>query len=73
MRWIHLFLCELILSEYLTLCFSELINILALESLNAENLTSHIHMIQSDRRMFRALSEIVGSSVLISSQYSFNH
>lgn len=73
MRWIHLFFRELILSEYLTLCFSELINILTLESLNAENLTSHIHMIQSDRRMFRAVSEIVGSSVLISSQYSFNH
>ena len=40
--------------------------------INAENTTLHKYTVQNGRSMFRAISEIVGNSVLIPSQYSLN-
>lgn len=40
--------------------------------MNAENDTLHKYVIQNGRRMFRGISEIVGLSILVPRQNSFN-
>ena len=77
---LHLFLHTYILNEHLILQdleylqhFPELIAVLIfIIIINAENATLQKHVLQTVRRMFWAISEIVRNFVLILSQNSFN-
>lgn len=41
--------------------------------INAENTTSHKHVLHNTRSMFTVISETTGNSALIPRQNSFNH